>query len=396
MDAAVTRVALLTHTLAHYRRPLYCLLADNVDGRHSYEVFASEVPNDDVKVLDRASVRGTALYDKWSLVQNVWLTRTMLWQRRVVSALGFGGHDVLIVAGNVYFLSTWLVVLIARIRRKRILMWTHGLRRSDHGLKRVIRMAFYCLADGLLLYGRRAQDLLKDRTCRHLRLYVVSNALDYSSQRAIREKLESQGVEHVRAQLGIEQDVVLILAIGRLTERKRWAQLISAMALLKARGQRPFLVVVGDGPMAAALKAQVAAEGLDLEVRFAGACYDEETIARYMTASDLSVVPGDVGLSAIHALTYGCPVITHDNMTTHGPEAEAIVEGRTGSSFRENDVHHMVTVIEQWTKSLSSPEARRHTREACIATVEQRYTPEYMKHVFDLAVAGTPAATTAP
>lgn len=56
----------------------------------------------------------------------------------------------------------------------------------------------------------------------------------------------------------------------------------------------------------------------------------------------MCVCPAAVGLTAIHALSYGCPVISNDNVETQMPEFESIVEGETGSLFKENDIEDLV------------------------------------------------------
>ncbi len=62
-----------------------------------------------------------------------------------------------------------------------------------------------------------------------------------------------------------------------------------------------------------------------------GACYDEEIIGELIFNAQLCVSPGNVGLTAMHSLVYGTPVITHNNFSNQSPEFEAIIDGKTGS-----------------------------------------------------------------
>ena len=41
--------------------------------------------------------------------------------------------------------------------------------------------------------------------------------------------------------------------------------------------------------------------------------------------SDLTVSPGNIGLTAIHSLSYGTPVCSHSNFNNQMPESEAII-----------------------------------------------------------------------
>ena len=42
------------------------------------------------------------------------------------------------------------------------------------------------------------------------------------------------------------------------------------------------------------------------------------------------VSPGNVGLTAIHSLSYGTPVLTHNNFNNQMPEVESIQPGFNG------------------------------------------------------------------
>ena len=51
------------------------------------------------------------------------------------------------------------------------------------------------------------------------------------------------------------------------------------------------------------------------------------------------VSPGNVGLNAVHALSYGTPVITHNNVNNQMPEHETIIENFNGCFHKENDIN---------------------------------------------------------
>lgn len=80
---------------------------------------------------------------------------------------------------------------------------------------------------------------------------------------------------------------------------------------------------------------------------FYGACYDEKQIAEFLYNADLCVSPGNVGLNAMHAMTFGCPVIRHSNMVAQMPEVEAIEDGLTGTYFEENNIESLAQSIKK-------------------------------------------------
>ena len=49
------------------------------------------------------------------------------------------------------------------------------------------------------------------------------------------------------------------------------------------------------------------------------------------------VYPGEVGLSIIHAMSYGLPAIIHNNRIHHNPEHSAFTNKLNGLYFEEND-----------------------------------------------------------
>lgn len=89
--------------------------------------------------------------------------------------------------------------------------------------------------------------------------------------------------------------------------------LVNAVAELKTKGENYNLVFVGNGLEGENLKARVKGLGLTDEVWFYGVCYDEKTNAELIYNADLCVAPGTVGLTAMHTMVFGTPVISHND-----------------------------------------------------------------------------------
>ena len=108
-----------------------------------------------------------------------------------------------------------------------------------------------------------------------------------------------------------------LLTIGRLVPFKGVQHLLSALALPALRALDLHLHIVGDGPLKAALQAQVEADGLAQRVSFHGAC-PREKVLPLIEASDLYVAPAIVdaegntetqGVALLEAMASGQPVI---------------------------------------------------------------------------------------
>ena len=107
-----------------------------------------------------------------------------------------------------------------------------------------------------------------------------------------------------------------------------------------------------------------------------GEIFDEEVISEKIFFSDICVSPGNVGLTAIHSLTYGTPVLTHDNFNFQMPEAEAIKENISGIFFRIDNANDLSKKIETFKKSNFN---KTKVREIVLS----KYNPIYQKTIFD-------------
>ncbi len=96
--------------------------------------------------------------------------------------------------------------------------------------------------------------------------------------------------QRVRAQLRLQDDDVLILAVGRLVYKKGFEFLIAAMPRVLERAPRARLVIVGYGDLRAELETQARALGLNGCVTFAGRVAREQ-IPAYFGAADIVSVP---------------------------------------------------------------------------------------------------------
>jgi glycosyltransferase involved in cell wall biosynthesis len=93
--------------------------------------------------------------------------------------------------------------------------------------------------------------------------------------------------DEIRARLGVAADAFLIVAVGRLVEKKGFGDLIEAAA--RTGGVR--VVIAGDGDLRSTLAAQ--ARALHAPVTLAGAL-DRATVAQALAAADAVVVPSVV------------------------------------------------------------------------------------------------------
>ncbi len=123
-------------------------------------------------------------------------------------------------------------------------------------------------------------------------------------------------------------------------------------------------------------------------MHFYGPCYDETVLAELIASANATVAPGMVGLTAMHSLAYGTPVITHDSPMHQSPEWEVITPGRNGGFFENGNVADLARAIREWTRTAAKDPA---VRERCFEPLERIYNARHMRRAFDWAVSGRAA-----
>jgi glycosyltransferase involved in cell wall biosynthesis len=274
-----------------------------------------------------------------------------------------------LVLGEVICVSTWLLLFFSLFKKnKRVFLWSHGWYGRESFFKTILKKLFFTMADGVFLYGNYARDLMIKEGFAPKKLHVIYNSLSYDEQLKIRQKIKSEDI----FQKYFSNTNKNLIFIGRLTKEKRLDLLFNALDTLKEKGFSYNLTIIGGGEEADELKSISVDCGLTETTRFYGACYSEEELSSLLYNADLCVSPGNVGLTAIHSMTYGTPVLTHNNFKYQGPEFESIEEGITGMYFEYNDYNSLSERIKDWFEMNLD---RNNIRENCYHVIDTKYNP---------------------
>jgi glycosyltransferase involved in cell wall biosynthesis len=376
------RALIQYNCVPHYRARIFELLTqcDTVE----FEIIAdtlSDTPY--LKTWTGEEARTMRIRHASMRMLRLWRVPDMYWQPHAVASMMHERPDAVIALGTPYSITAWALLIMGRVLHIPVLLWGHGLLERESGPKWWLRRALYRLAAGQLLYGDRARQLLADRGFDPRALYVVYNSLDYDTQAAIARALTQEMIDDFRRGLGVRAGEGLTVFTGRLQPAKQLDLLIQALAELARRGSRVHVALVGDGSERHAL-AQLA-ERLHIAdlVHFLGESYDEAYLGLVVGSSDLAVIPSAAGLSVMHAMVFGTPVLLHDRLQQHGPEWEAVIEGRTGFFYRYGDRGDLADKIDHAV--LRHP-ARSAMAEACKTVIKEKYNPHRQVETFVRAV----------
>ena len=269
--------------------------------------------------------------------------------------------------------TVWAFAILKRLffKKKKLYFWAHGWYGKESFIQGFIKKIIYKSADGVFTYGQYAKELMVKNGFAGDKIHVIHNSLDYDKQLWLRKSLSKSDIykEH------FGNDNPIMIFIGRLTEVKRLDMLVSALGLLNEKSDRYNLVLVGDGTMRRALEKQVADMNLQKNVWFYGACYDERKNAELIYNADLCVAPGNVGLTAIHSMMFGTPVVSHDNFMYQMPEFEAIKVGKTGDFFKFGDKMSLCNTIYKWL--VSHQHERDKIRKNCFIEIDESWNPNF-------------------
>ena len=300
------------------------------------------------------------------------------WQSGALSQI-FKPYQFYIMTGEPFNISIWAILVLNKLMGKKIFLWSHGWYGDEGPFKSKIKKIFFKMSTGVLLYGNYAKNLMVERGFDQKKLHVIYNSLDYDRQKRIRCALQRTGIFYNHFK---NEDPVVIFT-GRLNKVKKLNLLIMAHDLLQREGVTLNVLILGDGEEKTYLEGLVKDYNLTCRYWFYGACYDEKKIAQFFYEAVVCVSPGNIGLTGIHSLTYGCPVITHNNFCEQMPEFEVIQEGITGSFFEQDNVDDLKTKIKQW---VFTTDPKDRTRQCCSAVIDKHYNPthqiEILKQIF--------------
>lgn len=334
-----------------------------------------------IKTIDTNLQPFSLHHNQIHIIKDIWIRKKyLIWQSGVLQMCLTTSAKVVILLGEFNILSNWLATLILRARGIKAVYRGHGMYGNEKGLKLFLRKSYYRLANAHLLSGSRGKEIMIEQGFDRDKLHIVYNSLDYDTHKVARYRIPSYQKKEVFTFFSNPEAPVLIF-IGRLTKVKKIGLLLEAKSILDKSKIETNLLIVGDGPMRRELEDFAAISLKKGSFHFYGACYDEKSIEAFFASSDICVSPGNVGLTAIHSLSYGTPVITHGNFEHQMPEAEAITPGKTGLFFYRDDEQDLAEKIRLWLGEHEKD--RNKIRENCYQIIDQYYNPYYQVRVIE-------------
>jgi glycosyltransferase involved in cell wall biosynthesis len=188
---------------------------------------------------------------------------------------------------------------------------------------------FYHAVDEVLVPSKFVAKLLHKRGLRNRKLLILDRWVNVD-QFHPRNRNEGHW-----SKVGIANDVVKFVYVGRVATEKNLHVLAQAFTKLASTRADAHMIIIGDGPYRSTLAAQLAG----LPVTFTGYLHRDE-LATALASCDVKVFPSTTdtwGNAPLEAQASGLPVI----VTDIGGPAELMQHGITGLMVRGNDVRSL-------------------------------------------------------
>ena len=192
--------------------------------------------------------------------------------------------------------------------------------------------------DAVLPVGSKNQDYWAHYLGTDFPSFMVPYAVDNAYFQSM-SVMASYSRDEFRQHLNLDPDRPIILYASKLMERKRCIDLIDAYLGMKpgaADGQRPYLLIVGDGSERAACEAKVRRAG-EPNVRFLG-FQNQSQLARFFDLCDIFVLPSvyePFALVVNEVMNAGRAILVSDQV---GCQSDLVTDGLNGRVFQARNI----------------------------------------------------------
>tara|TARA_B100001769_G_C21979263_1_gene526548 strand:- start:119 stop:970 length:852 start_codon:yes stop_codon:yes gene_type:complete len=272
-------------------------------------------------------------------------------------------------------LTNWIGSVICRIRNIKVIYWGHGFYGNEKFLKLFFRKLFYSFADIHLVYSNRSRKLFSKNNFDISGVHVIYNSIKSISDTKLIHRKISKNYQY---EMFNKRNLPVLVFIGRLTKQKKINLLIDCINEINLKKTKINLLIIGDGPERKFLE-NISLKGIEKkEIYFYGSEYDESTLFNLLSNAKLCVSPGEIGLTAIHCLSYGLPVASHDDISNQMPEVEVIKEGVNGFLFKNESKKDLKEKIIKWILKYD----KLKVKESCYKSV-LKYSPNNQFNIFE-------------
>jgi len=370
------RLQIIQPLISEYRMPLFRRIAAHKDLH--VKVYASRT----VPGIENLSSVETG--EEYAVLEHpciAFFGNRLLWQRRLKLDPDMEKGDVLVVSGNLRFLSNIPLIWKAKRRKVGVLWWGHGFSKVRNRFKDATDRIIMRFIDVRLFYSDKEVEDYKRLGFSTKKLFATNNALD---QEPIRKAKAAWGEDKLKEFQHHENigGKNILLFCGRRTQSVSLGLVFAALAELRKNDDNYLFVIIGPDDSVGLLGEMARDLGVEDCIRWIGPMYDQHALAPWFLLARCFVFPGAIGLSLLHAFAYGLPVIVPGGLL-HGPEIAALSNGKNGFFYKEGNVEDLKDRIIAIT---DYPEYQEKLSLKALQTVENDYDIDNMAKRYVVAI----------
>ena len=304
------KVQFIQPNLPHYRIPFFNKLASDMDIELS--VFSSKGK------LGALTSNTTPL---WSNIKGLYIEKFgIVWQQHLIN-FSLKNIDVLVVAGNPRNIPMLILSIRARILGIKCVWLGHYKSSTTKNWRLNIRLLLYLIPKNICFYSDNELNMAKKRLRKpHLNLFSISNGVD------------SSHIKKYRAPYLASERQKKIIFIGRLKKDSKINNLIDALKIMHDQYAMTdvSLDIIGEGPEEERIEEQIDKLNISSCINLHGALTNEKNISKIFNEAAIFISADRVGLSILHSLSYGVPVLVNDARDSQGPEVDVMLLSDVG------------------------------------------------------------------
>jgi glycosyltransferase involved in cell wall biosynthesis len=279
--------------------------------------------------------------------------------------------DIVVCTNNYSLLYGWMARFMS-VQRPRVIEIFHTTEIGS--LRGRLEMLFYrpiFLVSHMLVYVCESQRTYwRSRALRARKDIVIHNGIDYFTDRTTAESKTA-----VRQSHGFSDDDYVIGLCAAMRTEKAHADLLEAIARLRADGLAAKCLLIGDGPQRPEIEKRIKELGLSSDVRITGFLADvRPTVAACDAMAIVSHHVETFSIAALEAMALGKPMV----MSMIGGAAEQVVDGHNGYLYRRGDIDALARALRRLHDRMTCRQMGARAR----ATIVQRFSVDLMADAY--------------
>lgn len=259
-------------------------------------------------------------------------------------------HDVVLHGADFKFFTLWAFLFLNMFSNKKLYLNGQGGYKKDGIIVDIVYTVALFLCDGYICYTEYSRKALKEKVPRflHKKITVSDNTLFIKPNEKINSSVSNT-----------------VFYIGRLREGCDIEILLEAAEIA---GVHVNIIGAGDDEYLAELKSKYSHLAT-----FFGAVFSEDKQRDIAKNCFCGAYGGDAGLSVVHYMSLGLPVIVHRDISSHmGPEPSYVLDGINGLFFERGNVNDLAKKLRLLVKD---KQIRELLADGALRSFEKLRTP---------------------